>query len=73
MWQPACNTTGVGNVKTATMKPRTATAGRPNRILVALAAGWMILSLAVGGMLAADPSSGEATPRRAAAERAAQP
>jgi hypothetical protein len=59
------------------MKPRTAaataTTGRPNRILIALAAAWMILSLAVGGMLAADPSTGDATPRRAAAEGAAQP
>lgn len=35
----------------------TATTTRPNRILVALAAAWMILSLAVGGAVTAE--SGE--------------
>ena len=33
---------------------------RPNRVLVALAAAWMILSLAIGGAVNAD-SSGDAT------------
>ena len=40
------------------MKPNTvaahATDHRPNRILVALAAAWMILSLAIGGAVTAD-------------------
>lgn len=38
------------------MKPHTIAAAhhRPNRMLVALAAAWMILSLAVGGAVTAD-------------------
>lgn len=40
------------------MKPNTvaahATPNRPNRILVALAAAWMILSLAIGGAVTAE-------------------
>lgn len=40
------------------MKPYTvaahATDNRPNRILVALAAAWMILSLAIGGAVTAE-------------------
>lgn len=40
------------------MKPITvavhATENRPNRILVVLAAAWMILSLAIGGAVTAD-------------------
>ena len=38
------------------MTPRTiaATSSRPNRILLALAAAWMILSLAIGGAVTAD-------------------
>lgn len=40
------------------MKPTTiaaqATTTRPNRILVALAAAWMILSLAIGGAVTAE-------------------
>jgi hypothetical protein len=42
------------------MKPTSATApttGRPNRLLVALAAAWMILSLAIGGAVNADSAS----------------
>ena len=42
----------------ALMKPNavatTATTTRPNRILVALAAAWMILSLAIGGAVSAE-------------------
>lgn len=45
----------------ASMKPTTAAlpaAHRPNRILVMLAVAWMILSLAIGGAMAAEtPSS----------------
>ena len=41
------------------MKPTTiaATRSRPNRILVALAAAWMILSLAIGGAVTAESRS----------------
>ena len=43
------------------MKPNavttTATTTRPNRILVALAAAWMILSLAIGGAVSAESQS----------------
>lgn len=42
------------NVRTATAQQR------PNRLLVALAAAWMILSLAIGGAVAAE-SPDEAT------------
>ncbi|MBA3586580.1 MAG: hypothetical protein H0W41_02970 [Chloroflexi bacterium] len=35
----------------------TATASRPNRILIALASAWMILSLAIGGAVNADSSA----------------
>jgi hypothetical protein len=44
------------------MKPNTVTAAvdRPNRLLVALAAAWMILSLAIGGAVSADSSSDSA-------------
>lgn len=42
-----------------TMKPnaRAIPRGRPNRILVALAAAWMVLSLAIGGAVNADSSA----------------
>ena len=41
------------------MKPATAVARRhgPNRILVALAAAWMIVSLAIGGAVAAESNA----------------
>ncbi|HEX7197191.1 MAG TPA: hypothetical protein VF364_10230 [Candidatus Limnocylindria bacterium] len=41
------------------MKPttRVATHTRPNRLLIALAAAWMILSLAIGGAVHADTSA----------------
>jgi hypothetical protein len=58
------------------MKPTTATATayRPNRILVALAAVWMIGSLAIGGAVAARPSGPEAAqPVQVAADEAALP
>ncbi len=40
------------------MKPtaRTAAHSRPNRLLIALAAAWMILSLAIGGAVNAGSS-----------------
>lgn len=45
------------------MKPNSVTAAvdRPNRLLVALAAAWMILSLAIGGAVSADSSPDSAT------------
>jgi len=36
------------------MKTKTTTASRPNRVLIALAAAWMILSLAIGGAVSAE-------------------
>lgn len=41
------------------MKPnmRAAARTRPNRVLIALAAAWMILSLAIGGAVHADGSA----------------
>lgn len=51
----------------------TAAAQRPNRVLVALAAAWMILSLAIGGAVTAesraDGSSTIAETTRIVAER----
>ena len=44
------------------MKPTTATATRPNRILIALAAAWMVLSLAIGGAVSADSDPQQAAP-----------
>ncbi len=42
------------------MKPTSAAATdrRPNRVLIALAAAWMILSLALGGAVAAESRAG---------------
>ena len=40
----------------------TATATRPNRMLIALAAAWMILSLAIGGAVSAETNADAATP-----------
>ena len=34
-------------------RPITATKTRPNRVLIALAAAWMVLSLAIGGAVSA--------------------
>ena len=50
------------------MKPniRAAARSRPNRVLIALAAAWMILSLAIGGAVQADASA-EAAPAPAVA------
>lgn len=47
------------------MKPTTvaahATENRPNRILIVLAAAWMILSLAIGGAVTAENRDSAAT------------
>jgi len=50
----------------APMKPNVAVTrarpNRPNRILIILAAGWMLLSLALGGVVTADShADGEPT------------
>lgn len=48
------------------MNPTTVTAvaanNRPNRLLIALAAAWMIASLAIGGAVSADASTDSANP-----------
>jgi hypothetical protein len=46
---------------------RSATTSRPNRVLIALAAAWMILSLAIGGAVQGD-STAEAVPAPAIAD-----
>ncbi len=53
------------------MKPttRTTAVSRPNRLLVALAAAWMILSLAIGGAATAE-SSPDAGPAAAITDAA---
>lgn len=50
------------------MQPNTraATGSRPNRVLIALAAAWMILSLAIGGAVQAE-SNAQAGPAPAVA------
>ena len=53
------------------MKPTVAAATRPNRILIALAAAWMVLSLAIGGAVSADSDPQAAAP--APITRTAQP
>ncbi len=42
--------------------PRATTATRPSRIAIILAAAWMILSIAIGSALAADPQSDSNVP-----------
>jgi hypothetical protein len=44
------------------MKSTTATAARQNRVLIALAAAWMILSLAIGGAVSAESGADQAAP-----------
>jgi hypothetical protein len=57
------------------MKPTTVArpaTTRPNRILVLLAAAWMVLSLAIGGALAAEERT-SATPPTEAVTGVSQP
>ena len=57
------------------MKPTIVTAPattRPNRLLVALAAAWMILSLAIGGAVNAESAS-STTPATQTVTSATQP
>ena len=55
------------------MKPNAvaAAAARPNRVLMALAAAWMILSLAIGGAVSAKPAPEAGAPAQAAVDEAA--
>jgi hypothetical protein len=49
------------------MKPKTVAmpaASRPNRVLVALAAAWMILTLAFGGAVNAETPKGASAPEQ---------
>ena len=55
IWQTDCN------VRAIMPNTRAATASRPNRVLIALAAAWMILSLAIGGAVNADSSAQPST------------
>jgi hypothetical protein len=76
VWQTPCTTGSRGNrlnsqsakgaVESMQPQARVATRSRPNRVLVALAAAWMILSLAIGGAVHAD-SSAQADPAPAVA------
>ncbi len=40
-------------------QPISATSSRPNRILLALAAAWIVLSFAIGGAVSADDGAPE--------------
>jgi hypothetical protein len=57
----------------AAMKPQpmAAAATRPNRVLVALAAAWIVLSFAIGGAVSAD--DGASADSSTSITRAAQP
>ena len=57
------------------MKPTSiaATRSRPNRILVALAAAWMILSLAIGGAVTAGSRAETTTTTTVSGGTVAQP
>ena len=68
-WQRPCIGSGGGNDHSIQrthiaipMKPTTATAARPNRVLIALATAWMILSLAIGGAVSADSDADGTAP-----------
>jgi hypothetical protein len=56
-------------------RPATATveARRPNRVLVILAAAWMILSLAVGGAVSAEATAQVPAPATATSGSTQQP
>jgi hypothetical protein len=59
------------------MKPTTrtavATAAGPNRILILLAAAWMAVAIAMGGVVGAGPTSGGASDTSTAVIGNAQP
>ena len=58
-----CSTVLEGQKTITPMNPNTAAAeNRPNRLLIALAAAWMILSLAIGGAVSAESSTDAAAP-----------
>ena len=61
------NDFGTHHLDTVSMKPKTVAVPattRPNRVLVALAAAWMILTLAIGGAVNADAPEGASAPDR---------
>lgn len=66
VWQGDC--IRYGEMKS---QPMPTTSSRPNRVLVALAAAWVILSLAIGGLVSAGNAPPEAT--NTSTTRAAQP
>ena len=73
VWQTACIGGSRHPQRPRQMQPETlaTTNTRPNRVLIALAAAWMIVSLAVGGVIGAgQPAS--AAPANAITE-AVQP
>jgi hypothetical protein len=60
--------------RSRTMKPNTVAVAhrRPNRVLIALAAAWMILSLAIGGAVTAE-NRAETPPSTAVTSTVVQP
>ena len=46
----------------ATVHPAAPTAASPNRLLLILAAAWMAVAIAMGGVLAAEPASDTVAP-----------
>ena len=77
LWQRACIGSSRGNrpnshgakgaVESMQPEARTATRRRSNRVLVVLAAAWMILSLAIGGAVQAETGA-QSDPAPAVAE-----
>jgi hypothetical protein len=60
---------GAHTVAVMTRTSASAATGRPNRVLIILAAAWMAVALAIGGTAAEVPSADQA-PARAAAQPA---
>jgi hypothetical protein len=56
-----------------TARTASATAGRPNRVLILLAAAWMAVAMAIGGSTVEAQSADQAPPSRIAANRTAGP
>jgi len=51
------------------MKTTIATTARPNRVLIALAAAWMSLALAIGGAVSAETNADAVAPAPIAGAR----
>jgi hypothetical protein len=56
-----------------TARTTSATAGRPSRVLILLAAAWMAVAMAIGGSTVEAESANQAPPSRVAANRTAGP